>query len=74
MYRNIKTVLFASSALLMTKVDATWSWGSCPENSAYELQKDLDLKAFEGMWYEILRDPWMPVEWATACVTDTNFL
>ena len=58
----------------MTEVDATWSLGACPDNSAYEVQQDLDLVAFEGQWFELKRDPWFPFEWATSCVTDTNYL
>ena len=58
------TIRLITSAALLMSADARLSLGACP--SVENVQK-LDIAAFEGMWYQIERDPMTPRMWFTDC-------
>ena len=54
------------SALLLTAgVQASLAWGSCPKVAS---QETFEVERYGGLWYEIVRDKYMPFEFFANCV------
>ena len=62
----MKFSTIAALPLIASEVDARFKWGMCPSGLRFA---KLDQEEFEGMWYEIMRDKYFPMEIGATCAT-----
>ena len=46
--------------------NAAISFGECPKD--YSPMTNFDKKRYQGQWYDIVHDSWIPFQWFTTCV------